>query len=85
MGGGNGLKSFMAKQKNAAKGAAEAKSTGGGKEGLKQRTETKIGIVCAICRTPFQSIKMKAQLIEHWESKHPRVTLAECFPGETLT
>lgn len=85
MGGGNGLKSHMSKQKHAtAKAAESTKSTGGGKEGLKLRTETKIGISCAICKTPFQSIKMKSQLKDHWEGKHPRLAFTECFPGETL-
>lgn len=83
MGGGNGLKSHMAQQKNAAKTAAE-KNGGGGKAGVKERTESKIGIVCSVCKTPFQSVKMKQQLKDHWESKHSGKTFAECFPGESL-
>jgi hypothetical protein len=83
MGGGNGLKSHMAQQKNAAK-AAQEKAGGGGKDGIKARTESKIGTTCAACKTPFQSVKMKQQLKDHWESKHPKLSFAECFPGETL-
>ena len=76
MGGGNGLKvnnsnynctiiiifkSHMAQQRNQAKKENE-KSGGGGQKGIAERTESKIGISCAICKTTFQSIKMKQQL-----------------------
>jgi hypothetical protein len=85
MGGGNGLKSHMAQQRKAARSAADAaKSVGGGKQGLKQRTETTCGTSCAVCKTPFTSVKMKTQLKEHWEVKHPRVAFTDCFPGESL-
>lgn len=83
MGGGNGLKSHMSQQKNAAKAAAEGKG-GGGKAGLKERTESKAGLACAICRTPFVSIKMKDNMRTHWETKHGRNTFADCFPGVEL-
>jgi hypothetical protein len=79
MGGGNGLKSHMSRERNQAKKDAEGKG-GGGKDGLKERTESKIGTACAICRAPFTSIKMKAQLVGHWETKHPKNAYAECFP-----
>eukprot|EP01036_Dinobryon_divergens_P032394 gene32395-41967_t len=82
MGGGNGLKSHMSREKNMAKKAAE-KSGGGGKEGIKERTESKLGTCCNICRTPFTSTKMKAQLVSHWETKHSKNTFADCFPDET--
>lgn len=82
MGGGNGLKSHMARERNNAKKAADGSSRGGGgKDGIAARTESKIGTACAICRAPFTSIKMKAQLVEHWESRHSRNTFAECFPN----
>lgn len=76
MGGGNGLKSHMAREKNAAKKAAEGKG-GGGQEGMKARTDS----TCAICKAPFTSVKMKAQLVGHVEAKHPKSSLGECFPG----
>jgi hypothetical protein len=66
MGGGNGLKSTMAREKKQAKDAAAGKG-GGGKDGIKSRTESAIGTQCALCKTPFQSVKMKAQLKDHWE------------------
>ena len=78
--GGNGLKSFQAKQKNAAK-LQPQKSAGGGKAGITERTASSIGVCCALCKTPFQSIKMKVQLRDHAAAKHPKNSLAECFPG----
>lgn len=83
MGGGNGLKSHMAQQRNLAKKASEGKG-GGGSSGIKERTESKIGTVCIVCRANFTSIKMKAQLREHWESKHGKLLFQDCFPSETL-
>lgn len=80
MGGGNGLKSHMAREKNAAKKAAEGKG-GGGQEGMKARTESSLATTCAICKAPFTSVKMKAQLVGHVEAKHPKSSLGECFPG----
>ena len=82
MGGGNGLKSHMARQRNEQKKADEGKG-GGGKAGIAARTESKIGIACAICKVQFQSVKMKTQLKEHWEAKHSKLTFGDCFPGET--
>ncbi len=81
MGGGNGLKSFMSRERNNQR-RAEASTGGGGKDGLKARTESKIGTVCNICRAQFTSTKMKTQLKEHWETKHSKNTFAECFPNE---
>lgn len=54
---------------------------GGGKEGIKARTESNLSTVCMICRAPFTSVKMKAQLTGHVEAKHPKNTFIECFPG----
>jgi hypothetical protein len=74
----------MAREKNQAKKAADSKSRGGGQDGLRERTESKQGTACQICRAQFTSIKMKAQLREHWESKHARNTYEECFPDVPL-
>lgn len=82
MGGGNGLKSFMSREKN--KGADKPKSSGGGSSGIKDRCESKIGLSCAICKVSFVSNKMKAQLKDHWEAKHSKVPYSACFPGETV-
>ena len=84
MGGGNGLKSHMSREKNIAKKAAEGVG-GGGKSGMKARNESQVGTVCEICKANFTSIKMKQQLKDHASSKHPRNTIAECFPKEAAS
>ena len=84
MGGGNGLKSHMARERHQAKEAAKGVG-GGGKDGIKARTESQIGTVCAICRANFTSVKMKQQLRDHQSSKHPKNTIAECFPNEAAS
>lgn len=80
MGGGNGLKSHMARLKNAEKKAGESKG-GGGSAGIAERTQSKIGTSCAICKCQFTSIKMKQQLIDHQTTKHANSTFEACFPG----
>jgi hypothetical protein len=82
MGGGNGLKSFMSKERNAKAGTDN--KGGGGAAGIKARTESKCGVQCALCKTPFTSVKMVAQLRDHVEARHPRSSLAEAFPGVTI-
>ncbi len=57
MGGGNGLKSHMAQQKKQAKKDAE-KGGGGGAAGIAERTQSKAGALCAVCKQPFPSIKV---------------------------
>ena len=69
-------------ERKAAKDAGKGKG-GGGKEGIKERTASAIAITCSLCKLPFQSMKMKVQLKEHWEAKHPRNTFEDCFPGQT--
>ena len=83
MGGGNGLKSHMSRERNQAKKDAAAKG-GGGASGKASRTESAVGVACAICRAPFTSVKMKAQLKGHWETKHAKSSFADCFPGVEL-
>jgi len=73
----------MSQQKALAKAASE-KAGGGGAKGVADRTASKLPISCSICKTPFQSSKMKAQLREHWSAKHPKAAFTDCFPGETL-
>ncbi|KAJ1439617.1 hypothetical protein B484DRAFT_443937 [Ochromonadaceae sp. CCMP2298] len=69
----------MSRQKNDAKTAAAGKG-GGGAAGIKERTGV-AGLNCSICRVNFVSAKMISQLKCHWESKHAKLTFAECFPG----
>ena len=80
MGGGNGLKSHMAKQKNAQKAAAK-KSGGGGAVGIENRTASAQALHCAICRTQFINAKMKAQRLSNQSCKYWGITFAACFPG----
>lgn len=69
----------MAREKKKAKEDAVGKG-GGGKGGIKARTESAIGLTCALCRTPFQSVKMKMQLKEHWEGLHKLIDILLRFP-----
>ena len=83
MGGGNGLKSHMSRERNQAKAAAEGKG-GGGVSGIKARTESKVGVVCALCKTSFTSVKMLTQLRDHCSARHPKNAIEEAFPGVAL-
>lgn len=56
----------MARERKKAKEDSVGKG-GGGKVGMKARVESAVGTHCALCRTPFQSVKMRMQLKEHWE------------------
>jgi hypothetical protein len=80
MGGGNGLKSHMARQKNQEKLAAQGKG-GGGASGTAERTVSKLEVRCSICKTPFTSAKHIKQLQEHHSTKHAKSSFADCFPG----
>jgi hypothetical protein len=51
----------MSRERNQEKKAGE-KAGGGGVKGLQERTVSKIGISCTLCKLNFQSIKMKQQL-----------------------
>jgi len=51
----------MSRERNMEKKANE-KAGGGGAKGIQERTVSKIGISCALCKLNFQSIKMKQQL-----------------------
>jgi len=80
MGGGNGLKSHMSQAKNQAKKALEGKG-GGGAAGKDARTTPLNQLNCALCKTPFTSVKMMSSLVSHHQSKHSKMTFADCFPG----
>jgi hypothetical protein len=51
----------MSRERNQEKKAGE-KAGGNGAKGIQERTVSKIGISCALCKLSFQSIKMKQQL-----------------------
>ncbi|KAL7411540.1 At2g23090 like protein [Mrakia frigida] len=75
MGGGNGMKSAMSREKNAKKNAAGAGSQ------LKVNAAAQT-FKCVVCMTTFQSTTKPPQLLIHAENKHKK-TLADCFPGVT--
>jgi len=79
MGGGNGLKSHMAKGKKVEK----EKSGGGGAAGKEERSGMGVSVICAICKTNFRP-KMVEQMKVHQGSKHPKNSLGECFVGVTF-
>ena len=57
----------MSRERNLEKKANE-KAGGGGAKGIQERTVSKIGISCALCKLNFQSIKMKQQLKGEFKS-----------------
>ena len=71
MGGGNGQKKAMKQAKNAASGPKEAKSS--------LNDASKVAIKCKVCFQTFAVTTKKAELEQHWENKHPKKELGECF------
>lgn len=76
MGGGNGQKAAMARQKNAEKAAKLSK--GGGSQ-LKTNEAAKT-IQCKVCLQAFICTTTAAKLKEHWENRHPKSDIKTCFP-----
>jgi hypothetical protein len=83
-GGRNPQKSAAARAK-AEKKAAGKKSGGGGAKGKSARQGQGKNIVkCKLCMVEIAcSSKNTVKLDEHINSKHPKSSLAECFPTET--
>eukprot|EP00227_Mantoniella_beaufortii_P015443 CAMPEP_0197574362 /NCGR_PEP_ID=MMETSP1326-20131121/104_1 /TAXON_ID=1155430 /ORGANISM="Genus nov. species nov., Strain RCC2288" /LENGTH=79 /DNA_ID=CAMNT_0043136919 /DNA_START=53 /DNA_END=292 /DNA_ORIENTATION=- len=74
MGGGNGMKTKMSRDKNLAKAKAEGK-------GSQLATNAKaMNVQCKVCLTPFMCTLSAAKLKEHSDSKHPKSTFEACFP-----
>mmetsp|Transcript_41431 Transcript_41431/g.79388 ORF Transcript_41431/g.79388 Transcript_41431/m.79388 type:complete len:80 (-) Transcript_41431:159-398(-) len=48
---------------------------------LRKQATAKEECKCAICNLTFKVTKKNADQRIHAESKHPRNSLAECFPG----
>ncbi|KAK9823401.1 hypothetical protein WJX72_002500 [[Myrmecia] bisecta] len=78
MGGGNGQKSATARARKQAEAAKAAK---GGSQ-LKHNAAAQ-SIICATCRQTFLCNSTAAKLKEHSDSKHPKQTFEQCFPGQT--
>ncbi len=64
-----------------AKGGKDEKVGGGGAAGKAARLGGGDKIVCAICKQQLNAKASKIQLQEHLDSKHPKLTMAACFPG----
>lgn len=48
---------------------------------LRKQATAKEEVKCTICSTVFKVTKKNADQKAHAESKHPKSTFAECFPG----
>ncbi|KAI0527507.1 hypothetical protein KFK09_003110 [Dendrobium nobile] len=74
MGGGNGQKSKMAREKNIEKMKAANK-------GSQLETNKKaMNIQCKICMQTFMCTTSESKCKEHFEAKHPKNDLFQCFP-----
>eukprot|EP01083_Nonionella_stella_P118996 355472_1 len=80
MGGGNGCKSKMKQQRNAAKNAKK----GGISTKSKEHQKLASASICAVCRQSFPNTAKQATLKAHVEAKHSSKkstkTFEECFP-----
>jgi hypothetical protein len=76
MGGGNAQKSAIARAKNLEK----AKKAGGGQSQLASNAKAS-SILCNICKQSFICTAKGAVLQAHVDSKHAKLSIAECFPG----
>lgn len=74
MGGGNGQKSAMKRERNQAKLAAANKGSQ-----LKDNAKA-MSLKCAVCLAQFICTSTEAKLKEHSENKHPKHTFQQCFP-----
>ena len=72
MGGGNGNKKARSQAKHAKEAAGSvAKSS--------LNDASKVAIKCKVCFQTFAVTTKKAELEQHWENKHPKKDLGECF------
>ena len=76
MAGGNGNKSKMARERNLKNAPKEAKST--------LNDSYKTAIVCQVCFQTFAQTSRKPELETHWENKHSKKELLDCFSEEIL-
>jgi hypothetical protein len=67
----------MSRQRN----QAAAKKAGGGTS-QKDSNAKALSIVCQVCRQSFLCNMTVPKLKEHSDSKHPKVTFADCFPEQ---
>mmetsp|Transcript_156429 Transcript_156429/g.276327 ORF Transcript_156429/g.276327 Transcript_156429/m.276327 type:complete len:80 (-) Transcript_156429:181-420(-) len=48
---------------------------------VRKQNTAKADVECQICKTSFKITKKNADQKIHAESKHPKSSFAECFPG----
>ena len=76
MGKGNAIKSAMSRARNEDN---APKAGGGGAAGKAARTSGQTKATCAICKAEVNA-SSKVQPTQHQESKHAKMTFAQCFP-----
>ncbi|KAJ0982099.1 hypothetical protein J5N97_010354 [Dioscorea zingiberensis] len=74
MGGGNGQKSKMAREKNLEKQKAA------GKGSQLESNKKAMNIQCKICMQTFMCTTSEVKCREHAEAKHPKNDVFQCFP-----
>jgi len=79
MGGGNGQKAKMARERNA------EKLKGAGKGSQLDSNKKAMNIQCKICMQTFMCTSNEAKCREHAEAKHPKVEVTACFPHLATT
>lgn len=73
MGGGNGQKAKMAREKNLEKTKAQ--------KGSQLETNKKaMNIQCKVCMQTFMCTTSEVKCREHAEAKHPKADVLACFP-----
>ena len=74
MGGGNQLKSKMARDKAASK-APKSKTPATNKPNA-----ATMSMLCQVCRKTWLSSVNTADLLQHHENKHGKLPISQCFP-----
>ncbi|XP_015579876.1 uncharacterized protein At2g23090 isoform X3 [Ricinus communis] len=75
MGGGNGQKAKMAREKNLEKQRAAA-----AKGSQLESNKKAMSIQCKVCMQTFMCTTTEVKCREHAEAKHPKSDLYTCFP-----
>ncbi|KAL2623649.1 hypothetical protein R1flu_003854 [Riccia fluitans] len=73
MGGGNGQKAKMARERNAEK-------LKGAKGSQLETNKKAMTIQCKICMQTFICTTSEAKCKEHAEARHPKNDVTQCFP-----
>ncbi|XP_004288466.1 PREDICTED: uncharacterized protein At2g23090 [Fragaria vesca subsp. vesca] len=74
MGGGNGQKAKMAREK------AQEKAKNAGKGSQLETNKKAMSIQCKVCMQTFMCTTSEVKCREHAEAKHPKSDVYACFP-----